>query len=167
MELIITIALVAILAALAVPNFREFLIRMNVSESTNELVHALNLARSDAVRRGKVVLVEPVSSDWSNGWVVRCEECAPPADPSDPWEDQELLRVEKSSDYEVTALANAVQFLGDGSLAGSATAFRICRPAADANAEENRLVEVHASGVIASRKRGSADPTANNPPTCG
>ena len=39
-ELIVTIAIVAILAAIALPSFREFSLRMTATTNTNELVGA-------------------------------------------------------------------------------------------------------------------------------
>lgn len=168
MELLITIALVAILVALALPNFREFMIRMNVSEATNGLVHALNIARSEAVKRGRPVIVEPIEvGDWSKGWVVRCEECAMPGNPGDPMEDQEISRFEKPAEYVVAGTEGTLQFGGSGALAGEAISFRICRPLSNPKPEENRLVEVLVSGVISSRRRGDADPETNAPPSCG
>ena len=74
-ELMVTIAVAAILLVLAIPNFREALIRSNVTELNNSLIHAFNLARSEAVRRGKRVRVQSVgdSSDWNKGWTVSAD----------------------------------------------------------------------------------------------
>ena len=63
MELIVTLSIVAILSAVAVPAMREFSLRANVSATTNDIVVALKLARSEAVKRGRNVSV--VSSGGS------------------------------------------------------------------------------------------------------
>jgi type IV fimbrial biogenesis protein FimT len=63
-------ALVAILAALALPNFREFITRMTVSDTANGLIGALNVARAEAVKRGRAAAVIARGGDWSNGWQV-------------------------------------------------------------------------------------------------
>lgn len=78
-ELMITIALAAILVTLGAPAFREALQNNRAAAQTNNLVAALSLARSEAVRRGAAVSVCPSSNqaacddggtDWSVGWIV-------------------------------------------------------------------------------------------------
>lgn len=80
----VTIAIVAILALIAAPNFNDFFTRNRLSSQSNELIGALNLARSEAVKRGVRVTVcrtdDPTatplacgtgsSTSWANGWIV-------------------------------------------------------------------------------------------------
>ncbi|HVJ62189.1 MAG TPA: GspH/FimT family pseudopilin [Tahibacter sp.] len=71
-EMITVLAIAAILVGIALPNFREFNRRSNVTEINNSLVTAINLARAEAVKRGRSVAVVSTSggSDWSTGWSV-------------------------------------------------------------------------------------------------
>ena len=69
-ELVIAVAIVALLAALALPSFREVGVRMAVTDNTNDLVGALNVARSEAVKRGRAAAVIANGGDWNNGWQV-------------------------------------------------------------------------------------------------
>jgi type IV fimbrial biogenesis protein FimT len=71
-ELMITILVAAVLMALALPSFRELSTRSNVTEITNQVVYALNTARSEAVRRGTQVEVQSalLTSKWSGGWTI-------------------------------------------------------------------------------------------------
>lgn len=77
-ELLVTIAIAAILAAVAVPSFQEIFRSNRLSSQTSDLVAALNLARSEALRRGYRVTICKSSDgsscteagDWSQGWVV-------------------------------------------------------------------------------------------------
>ena len=164
LELLITIAVIAVLAGLALPSFREFRIRMTVSDATMGLVHALNLARTEAVKRGRPVYVQQVGS-WNAGWMVGCDDCT--GDPADP-DDEQISEFNKDTDYAVTAAGTItrVTFTPAGSLTtGTATAFRICRPAGSANAAENRIVQVLGSGIVSSRRQGGSDPTPA-PPAC-
>lgn len=69
-ELIVTVAIVAILAAIAFPQFQEITLRMATTTNTNNMVNALNIARSEAVKRGRPVAVIPIGDDWSKGWQV-------------------------------------------------------------------------------------------------
>jgi type IV fimbrial biogenesis protein FimT len=74
-ELMITVAVAAILLALALPSFRETIISSNVTETTNQLIGDLNLARSEAVRRGTLVAVISTSgtNSWDGGWRVETD----------------------------------------------------------------------------------------------
>lgn len=70
-ELLIVIAIVAILAAVAVPNFRETSARNRMVANTNEFLSSIQYARSEALRRGGRIVLSPSSgSDWTNGLVV-------------------------------------------------------------------------------------------------
>ena len=50
-ELLITITVIAILAAVAVPSFAETLIRNQTASQNNELVALIHLGRNEAIRR--------------------------------------------------------------------------------------------------------------------
>jgi type IV fimbrial biogenesis protein FimT len=69
-ELIITITIVAILVAIALPNFHDFIIRSTVNSNANDLVGALNTARAEAVKRGRPVAVIANGGNWNAGWQV-------------------------------------------------------------------------------------------------
>lgn len=65
-ELMIVVAIIAILATLAAPSFRELLKNNQVAAQNNELVSLINLARSEAVRRSGLVEVDLEGS--ADGW---------------------------------------------------------------------------------------------------
>jgi len=69
-ELMITLAIAGILMAIAVPSFNTSIRSSRLSASANELVTALNLARSEAVKRGQQVVVRQNGPFWENGWQV-------------------------------------------------------------------------------------------------
>jgi prepilin-type N-terminal cleavage/methylation domain-containing protein len=70
-ELMVTVAIIAILAAIAVPSFNTFFVSSRAQTQTTRLVEALNYARSEAVRRGSQVSIYPNSSaSWHTGWTV-------------------------------------------------------------------------------------------------
>ncbi len=68
-ELMVTIAVLAIALAVTVPSFREFVRRNHLAAATNNVASALALARSEAVKRATRVTVAP-SSNWTSGWQV-------------------------------------------------------------------------------------------------
>ena len=70
-ELMVTLAILAILMAVATPNFTAYQRNSELTSITNSLVAAINSARGEAMKRGRYAMVAPVDKeDWSNGWVV-------------------------------------------------------------------------------------------------
>ena len=77
-ELMVVIAIVAILASLAVPSFQGLIASSTLTSTTNDLIATLARARSDAIRRGKRVTVCmsangtscTTTGDWSQGWIM-------------------------------------------------------------------------------------------------
>lgn len=74
-EVMIVVAIVAIVAGLAAPSLFEFIVRNRLDSGANEFATALNTARNEAMRRGREVAVRPRSGgttfwDWTPGWTV-------------------------------------------------------------------------------------------------
>jgi type IV fimbrial biogenesis protein FimT len=78
-ELLITVAIVAVLASLAVPSFRTMLVKRSVDAAADTLVSDLRFARSEAVKRSNRVIVCASSSGtsctgsgalWKDGWMI-------------------------------------------------------------------------------------------------
>ena len=71
MELIITIAIAGILASLALPSFREFILTQEVKNDSFDLVAALTLTRSEAIKRNTDVVMAKATGGWQDGWTVK------------------------------------------------------------------------------------------------
>ncbi|AJQ97427.1 GspH/FimT family pseudopilin [Gynuella sunshinyii] len=70
-ELMITIAVVAILVTVAAPNMSDFLQRNQLNSYVFDVVGAVAATRSEAVTRGeRVSFRSKTSSDWSDGWQI-------------------------------------------------------------------------------------------------
>lgn len=76
-ELIVTVSMVAILMSIAVPSFKKMIDDNRLSTGTNELVSALILARSEALKRSQNVTVCASTDqttcsgkDFAAGWLV-------------------------------------------------------------------------------------------------
>ncbi|MGZ5014211.1 MAG: GspH/FimT family pseudopilin, partial [Methylobacter sp.] len=70
-ELMITIVIAGILVGIAIPSFTSTISSNRLTTYANELVTALNLARSEAVKRGVQVTVRrkgTTSAQWESGW---------------------------------------------------------------------------------------------------
>ena len=81
LELMITVAIMAILAALAAPSFTKLIADNNLSTQVNSLLADLRFARSEAIKRGLNITLCPSStslntaatcsgSDWRAGWIT-------------------------------------------------------------------------------------------------
>jgi len=76
LELIVVIAIAGILMAIAVPSFKDMMRNTRLTTYANEFVASLNIARSEAIKRGVPVSVRKLSTFgtstyWStSGWEV-------------------------------------------------------------------------------------------------
>lgn len=73
-ELLISLSIISMLTAFALPGFRDLLDRFKVDAAASEFHSAILLTRSEAIRRGaRVDLVPAAAHDWSTGWLVLIE----------------------------------------------------------------------------------------------
>ena len=76
LELMVTIAIAGILLTIGVPSFQAIVTSNRISANTNNFITAINLARSEAIKRGTDISVcksaDGVSctGDWNQGWIV-------------------------------------------------------------------------------------------------
>jgi len=71
LELMISLAIVAILVTASAPGIQGFVINSRIAAQTNDIVSALAYARSEALGRGRSVSLSAVSGDWANGFLVQ------------------------------------------------------------------------------------------------
>jgi len=80
-ELMVTIAVMAILLAVAIPSFNDVLLGNKLTAHANNLVASTFIARSEAIKRNVAVTL-CASSDgancatsggWEQGWIVACK----------------------------------------------------------------------------------------------
>ena len=76
-ELMLALIVLGVLAAIAVPSFKQYTANARVSAATNGLASALARARSEALLRGTPVSVCGATADmtgcsgvWTNGWIA-------------------------------------------------------------------------------------------------
>lgn len=79
-ELMLTIAVAAVIAAVAIPNMRDFIRNNRLAAGSNDLLRSLQMARSEAIKRQQVIAVcassapdleDPSCSDGKlTGWFV-------------------------------------------------------------------------------------------------
>ena len=70
-ELIITVAIAAVLATLAAPSFRDYMANQRIRNASFDLIASIAFARSEAITRNAAVDIVTASADnWENGWSV-------------------------------------------------------------------------------------------------
>ena len=70
-ELLIVLAIAGVLLAAGMPSLRTYTQNQQLATTANAFLGALNLARSEAIRRGSRVDLAPRDGvTWENGWVV-------------------------------------------------------------------------------------------------
>lgn len=140
-ELMVTIAVVAVLAAIALPNFRTFMRRNSVATQANSLYADMQMARSQAItRRGMVSLcprsASAAASDatcatgtskvFDNGWLVYAASAPSAAYSASP--SQPLLHLNAAPDTVSirSDTAAILTFSARGELVGSQTHLMVC-----------------------------------------
>ncbi|WP_455201820.1 GspH/FimT family pseudopilin [Kaarinaea lacus] len=123
-ELLVVLAIAAIITTTAVPSFQAFIQNNRMSTTVHSFVSSLNLARSEAVKRGERVTMCKSnnadtcsnSGDWQQGWIVF-------VDSNDNGQrdaaTEELIRAHKEVSGETTIagqsdVANYISYAGTG-----------------------------------------------------
>jgi type IV fimbrial biogenesis protein FimT len=147
-ELMVVVAVLGILAVVGVPGMQALIRANQLSSASGQMNAALQLARSEAVRRNSRVMVCPSSDGltcgsgtaWTN-WIVR--GAANVADAA------EVIRNETTpSGVQVSGPTGGIQFNPSGMVA-SEQVVTVCIPTTNPN-QNQRVLTVRFSGVVTS-----------------
>jgi type IV fimbrial biogenesis protein FimT len=145
-EVLVVVAILAILAAAALPELRSFMASQIVKTPASDLYSSLVLARSEAIKRNAAIDIVPAATDWGQGWEVRSG--------GTPLRTQNrYARVSIAS-----SVAGTVTYGSNGRLSTSATTFRVLVPG-DTHARM-RCVSVDVTGRPSVRTDKNTDQTA-------
>ena len=161
-ELIVTVAMIGILAATAGPELADFMKRNKATTQTNYFVRSLNFARSEAAKRVSSVTIcigntaqNACSAvpNWENGWIVFVDNNADAV--IDGGETIINVNNEVTGDTTIrsTQHVSSITYLGDGSTLNAGT-FRVCDSFGIARA---KAITVRGSGLISQGKDTDAD----------
>ncbi len=132
-ELLITLAIVAILATSAAPSFVNLVKNNRITVLSTGMSGSIYMARSEALKRKKVILLCPKNSgtpecdgsaDWVNGWMVFVDENTDGSYNSG----EEIIRDQEGTESPVVTISapNSLQFNTQGGLVGSSAMLAIC-----------------------------------------
>lgn len=144
-ELMITLIVMGVVIFIAVPNFADLIRNNRITTSSNELVIAMQIARSEAVKRSDEVTVCARASDgsqtcsgdantWAQGWLV--------------WHDGEVVRSWSplSDDLQVNAGNASITFDSQGFSTGAGTSNYALEPDGCPTGEDRMTVSVGPTG---------------------
>lgn len=140
-ELMITLAVLAIVLSLAAPSFSSMLRDNRASTLGSELQGALQFARSEAVKRRQSVIICRSNAggtgcangdDWASGWLVRQSG-------------GQVIKVwDSASGLAIVGPNAGLSFLGNG-MASSASNFSVTP--SGCSGEQKRLIAVSVTGA--------------------
>lgn len=138
-ELMVTIAVAAVLLTIALPSFVDTTLNSKLRATANNLSAAAMLARSEAIKRNSATRLCPssdntsCSGDWEDGWIVISS-------------DNTVVHREGPvpDGYKVNTAATVLTFEPSG-VGSTATDFVICRATPSVGSQERR-VSISATG---------------------
>jgi type IV fimbrial biogenesis protein FimT len=144
-ELVVTILILAVLVAMAVPNFTDATLGSKLSSIANNLVAGTQIARSEAIKRNADVVVCASSNGtscnnpgtgWRAGWIVRVVDSG-----------EVVQRFEElPEDFRATEAGNKLSLTFPPTVVGVTTAsVKFCRTSPVGKQE--RVVTVKTSGT--------------------
>lgn len=145
-ELMVVVAIIGITLGIAAPSFQSLIASNRLTTSANNLVSALQLAKSEAIKSNRLVLVSN-NGTWASGWIVFSDVNQDNAQATDGTEPTLGSIDALNTGFTVNpsnAYANRVTYRPDGrsSTFGS---FYLCSPA---NTADFRIVTIAATGRV-------------------
>lgn len=147
-EGMVVVAILAIVAALAAPNFASFIGTMNTKSAAFDLIGDLTMARSEALKRNVAITVAPVDGTWSKGWRILRPPVSPEAEPVALRE-----RDSRFSNVSISAPGGGIVFQPNGRLQGTdmVTANAAWSIASSTNGAISRCVIITPTGAARSK----------------
>ena len=141
-ELMITLALGALILTLGVPAYQGLVERSQLTSNINQFISSLALARSEAVKRKQRIAICPSingttcdtssNGEYESGWIIYVETVAPSTNRDATNEELLWVGEELSDDMTLrvnTSTLNTIQFTSTGRSNGSGSgSFRRGRP---------------------------------------
>ena len=142
-ELMITLAVAAILLTVGIPSFRDFIMNNRLVSQANEFAAAINLARSAAIKQQRnAYITSTAGTNWANGWTVWVDNNS-----SNAQDASEVLRVTQAFNANNTFTSTGkTQFrYSPSGLVDGADTLTLCD---NRTGERGRQISVSAAGRV-------------------
>jgi len=165
-EMLMTIAIAAILMGLAIPSFRYITNANRIASELNGLLGDLQLARVEAIKEGRTVTVCQSSdglnctnsTDWKSGWIVFSD----PINVGFYDAGETYIRKQKPFTGSDTFVASnnvwAITFNREGYAVGMANGTLLTLHDSTGNIAWTRCLSINLSGQMTSQLQGVTDP---------
>lgn len=155
-EIMFTIFIMAVLAMLAVPSFRDASLGSRLASTANSLHGTIQIARSEAIKANAPMTLCAsadgatcaVAGDWDQGWIVL--DGAGAVLHSEPAQRNSFKVIESGGQLSLT-----FQPIGIGA---TAAAFTVCREDPVGNQEREVTVTATGSAYVATKEDGVCPP---------
>ena len=131
-ELLLVIAILAVLAGVGMPYLGNFIANHRVKSASFDIYSTLVYARSEAITRNGSVTVTPVGGNWASGWTVTENATGT------------TLRTQSANNGITMTGPGSVIYLGMGRLSAAVTSFSLTAPGV--NSANSRCVSIDLSG---------------------
>ncbi len=143
-ELIITVAIAAIVMTIGIPAFQDTIRENRLTTYNNQFIAALNLTRSEAIKRGSTVTL--CSSDgatcktggYQQGWIIFRN----PTNAADPADAAAIIRVFEKLPEGMTLVGSVDSVAYNSAGVGTASTWNLCK------GDKGRGIQTIAPGQI-------------------
>ncbi|MFK8028305.1 MAG: GspH/FimT family pseudopilin [Gammaproteobacteria bacterium] len=162
-ELMLTIAVAAVMLSVGVPSFQSLMERNQLTSGINQFISSMSLARSEAIKRNQRVSICPssdgeacVGNQYENGWIIFVDRNA---NGTRQIATEELIWVSDSLPANMTlrgdgCCSGSVPYLASGQISGIAGNIHLCK---ENDANKSRKIAINTFGRARLDKAGSSD----------
>ncbi len=142
-EMMVTVAIAAVVAAIAAPSFRTTIANNAVRAAARDLTTSINTARMQSMSTRNNVQVAPANGGWGGGWTLDYAANAP--------EDDKTFTPPANINLARTDDNGALVFRGRGGLQSGSATFTICH---GTESVSGRTITVSFLGKVRSELKG-------------
>ena len=73
LELMITVAILSILSAIAIPSYKYFIGNNRINVAQSNMINSISFARSEALTKNEEIKMKAKSGDWNEGFEIESE----------------------------------------------------------------------------------------------
>ena len=169
-EMLITIAIAAILMGIAIPSFRYITNSNRIASELNGLLGDLQLARSEAIKEGRTITVCQSndgascsnSTSWEGGWIVFSDPTNVGVYDAGEVYIRKQKRFSGTDTFVASNNVSVITFNREGYAVGIANGTLVTLHDSSSNSAWTRCLSINLSGQMASEIAG----TINNGATC-